>query len=270
MSSITGKILASLFCLFVLQQTLLFSQGIIIPKGSSLDTSIGKGGRHKGNKLDTINKGNKWAIGLYFSPTASFNLGEKAVPYFIDGADCNCSVNTGAVTERGSFGQSVGFNIVSKTLFKKIKINTGIAFENFHYKGSAQITRTEYKPPYSSGTFEFDYSYLDLFIHLPILFRYEIISWQKNELQLIAGASFSSFFRENWFNDSWWLSEFYTYKSWHFKHNWASFGIVGINFSRSINRNHVLELGPELKYALTTTPKGRRFASAGITFGILF
>ncbi|MBI4945713.1 MAG: hypothetical protein HY840_04850 [Bacteroidetes bacterium] len=247
------KILVYVFCFFYLLQTDAFSQEINIPEGSNLDTSLAKG-----------SKENRWRVGFYFSPTASFNLGEKIFPFNYDPADCNCYKTFDKIKEQPRVGYKLGFQIQSKKISRKLFINIGLNAEVFHYMGTTTITHYENKYPYTTRSYSSDYVYLDLFLHLPVKMNYQIYLKKNRLLNFNVGISGSTFFRENG------NSEYDAFPPHYIKHNWALFGIMGIDILKYTKRKHILQCGPEFNCEINQSPLGRRFASAGIKFGILF
>lgn len=260
------KILVPLFCLFALLQTKLFSQEVG-PSSSSPDSSFGKE--------------NTWHFEFYFSPTISFNLGNKKNPpgynasEIVFGGDYSESYSN--TKEYGGFGYCLGIETKARFYRTNFFIGTGISFELFHYTGTTTVTsyynsHLQYPPPPTViKKFQQDYSYTDMFIDIPLIIYYSISERRSNRLNVLSGVSGGRFLSEN--NTGYTnYSEYYNYqdKTQGEKYTFTLFGIVGLEYNIKVSKTTSLTIEPLFTCQINNSPTGRRFASAGIKFGILF
>lgn len=215
------------------------------------------------------NPPDKVRFGIYITPSFSFNIGEKIVPSFHDGADCNCGYSYSDQKESGKIGYNVGFEIETKKISKKIFISTGLYLEYFNYTGTAIGTSYFFwSNPQVGEPHLINYSYKDYFINLPVLVHRLFFINNTNRFNMFIGPAMGFFLNEiNSGNAN--INEY----------NWtgigkgngggiAVFGITGIDYF--IGKENLLNLGLRFTSQLNTTPQGRRLASLGIKTGIYF
>lgn len=238
---------------------------------------------------------NKWRIAVYFSPTTSFNMGKKRIPPYYYGPDYNPSQGYLVYTsynyksfnhrEHRQLGYNFGFDIVSPNFLNKVvSLSAGFKFESFYYTGVADCERTTWEiwtlVPDSSKILKVDtlkdyynYYFMDRFITLPLSLNICFFQNEKQKILIQAGSSIGFFFEEKNSN----LLEYNEYKGGSTSSRSSGvnpkFGTIGIAYFRKLGKKEKspsVTFAPNFTFEWDTSPRGRKLASTGIRFGILF
>lgn len=216
--------------------------------------------------ISSVNQQKKVRFGVYAMPTFSLNIGKKIVPKFYDSADCSCAYFFENLKETVNIGFSFGLEVEIKKFTKRLSLSTGINLDLFYYSGTGNEIFHSFwtTPPSFSDPYKIDYSYKDYFLVFPFTLHHSLFNGEPSKMDVVFGVSGAIFLGESIIKaiDQRSLLEFEkSFQS-------AIFGNTGIDYF--FGKRRLWNLGSRITSQLTSTPEGRRLASAGIKAGIFF
>jgi hypothetical protein len=205
---------------------------------------------------------------LYISPGIGGNMGKKIGQ--VQKNDVTDLTNStyvlhGVSYERPSFDYDVGIqlNVLST---KRIFMRVGVGIENIVYNGSAKGVVYHFK----NGSFtdslqeNWDYTYQDEFLQVPVSFSYRLSEAGKNYLGINLGVTGSLLVQETCSGNR--------PDAFDFHGKFGSFGTGSVIYVFQSHRpgEGSLSVEPELKYMLNPLSDRRVFWTCGIKLGLAF